>query len=1248
MKARRHWWWLAAGLVALLLAVSGALVLETQSGLRWAFARLADSLPGHLTATDLEGTLLGPIHVHGLRYANHGTVVELGTATLEWRPLGLLAGRLVVTDFSGARLQVHWANGPHRAPSAKLPELALPLAVTVRKATLRNIAFGGQGKTPTRLEEVSLRLRIRGSRFSVDRLQLQAPTVTLTAHGTLSSRASYPFDLRTTWQWRRSGITLAGAGRAWGDLGQWQLQQQLRVPLAARLHLTVRDTLAALRWQGQLHVDRFAADVLQPSLKGVSLAAEIEGSGQGRGGHLHGQLQADGRYGRWRGELQAAGSGADWQLQRLALTGPDQQRRLLTQGTVHLAGLRSRFQLQGGWQKLAWPLSAPAAVRSDQGRFSLRGDLQHYRLRLAMDVTGRQVPAGHWTLAANGTPEGLTVSALQGHVLDGSVHGVGRLSWSPRIRWQGSFRARAIDPAERWPDWPGRLRLSAASQGEFHAGTWSGALVVSRLDGTLRGRPVNGRLKLQRTAGRYRLPLLELHSGSADVRVKGELAQDWQLHWDVHAPTLADLFPGWKGMLRSTGAITGTAKAPAVEGRIEAVDVRAGNVELGRLDARWHLDLADRTTSQLNLDGRQLRVGSRSIARLSLVGEGRLKNHDLVLDVRDNGDLLALKVHGGLSRGVWSARVIRLQMGAPAVGRWTLRQPATIQVVRDQATLQPLCIADGQAHLCAAAHWQAAGRRWRVDLNTEHFPLRLLQPLLPGDAALTGQLDGRVNVAAQGTVPSSLEAHLSGHGELRLRTDAPQPVALKMDAATVTVARAGPRLAGKLTTRLAEGGQLNGQLSAPWAAVQRQGLWRAPVQGRIHAVLPELAELAALVPNLQQLRGRLRADLTVAGSLDHPVLGGSGRLQQGQATISRLGLALKDVNVTVAAAGASTLSVRGGLASGPGTLTVTGTVHLPPTSAWNAELALRGQRVQVANTRQARVLASPDLKLVVHPGRIELSGQLTVPEAHLAPIAASEAVRPSPDVVVTGAGAPTPQPRWQVVSDVQLRLGEQVHFTGYGFKGRIGGALRLRDQPGKVTTARGDLRVMDGTYQAYRQDLTVQHGLLSFTGGPVDNPGLELSAVRVVGDVTAGVRVRGTAQDPVLSLFSTPSMADSDILSYLMLGRPMTQVSQSQGKQLMSAASSSAGLVGGDVLAGWIGKQLGISDVHVQREQQTQQPQLVLGTYLSPRLYVSYGLGLFDNANTVRLRYKIGRKWTLQGETGSQSGGDILYTIERR
>jgi translocation and assembly module TamB len=123
-------------------------------------------------------------------------------------------------------------------------------------------------------------------------------------------------------------------------------------------------------------------------------------------------------------------------------------------------------------------------------------------------------------------------------------------------------------------------------------------------------------------------------------------------------------------------------------------------------------------------------------------------------------------------------------------------------------------------------------------------------------------------------------------------------------------------------------------------------------------------------------------------------------------------------------------------------------------------------------------------------------------------------------------------------------------------------------------------------------------------------------------------------------------MSQNAALHYIVLGRAPGEGTGSDG-DLLSKAASSLGLRGGNLIAKTIGQGLGLDEARIETEGDLQKASFVAGRYLSPSLYVSYGIGLFDPISTLRLRYLLSRKWTLQAETGTATGADVLYRVER-
>jgi translocation and assembly module TamB len=188
-----------------------------------------------------------------------------------------------------------------------------------------------------------------------------------------------------------------------------------------------------------------------------------------------------------------------------------------------------------------------------------------------------------------------------------------------------------------------------------------------------------------------------------------------------------------------------------------------------------------------------------------------------------------------------------------------------------------------------------------------------------------------------------------------------------------------------------------------------------------------------------------------------------------------------------------------------------------------------------------------------------------------------------------------------------------------------------------------------GRYKAYGQDLTIQEGRLLFANSPLDNPNLNLTATREVDEVVVGLKASGTAKNPVLTVFSDPAMGQTEALAYLVTGKPLDQVGQSEGEgDALQSAARSLGTAAGGLLAKNVGKRLGIDEFGIRDDDMIGGAAFTVGQYLSPRLYLSYGVGLFEPGEVVTLRYKLTDSLALQAQSGtSESRAGVEFRRER-
>jgi translocation and assembly module TamB len=341
--------------------------------------------------------------------------------------------------------------------------------------------------------------------------------------------------------------------------------------------------------------------------------------------------------------------------------------------------------------------------------------------------------------------------------------------------------------------------------------------------------------------------------------------------------------------------------------------------------------------------------------------------------------------------------------------------------------------------------------------------------------------------------------------------------------------------------------------------------------------------------------------------------------------------------------------------SGGGALSVDGRMSLPG-APLDARLDIDGDAFQVVDNDDARVFLSPDLRVEANADRLRVTGAVHVPRAELTPgEQAPSAVTVSEDQVLLSEEPPTAAAAERDLSaEIEVSLGDEVYFDGLGLTARIEGDLVVEQEPRTPTTATGELRILDGEYRAYGQGLVIDSGRIYFAGGPVTQPALDVRAVRRPREgILVGANVQGTLESPSFELFSEPTMTQQEQLSWLVLGRSLEETPDGQ-ENALSQAALAMGLKGGDFLAKNIGERVGFDQLGIETgsgeagaPSDPSDAALVVGKYLSPKLYVSYGIGLFTPESVLEMQYEITRNWTIVTQSsGDSTGGDVLYTVE--
>lgn len=1234
--------WLRRSLIvlaALLLALATAFawLVGSTAGARFALRRAIAVTEGRLDIAEVQGSLWRRLSLQRVSWKDEGVALRLARVDLDFAVLELLRRRVHITALrlDDARLVLNTVTQQPKPPRQAPISLAAPL--TIRLDAL-HVAGGGlvkDGETLVEFDTIDLGAAWTAEGIGLKDFRLRAPAGEVDVSAQIGSAVGFPGGSEARFRWRFAERTVAGMVRTRSDGARVQVGVALSEPAALNFDLDAA-TRGDFAWTTRLAVPSFDPHALLPDTTLRALSLDVHGSGRGGAGRLEGALGLNGHRVQFD-PLAFAYADDALRLEPLRLRSDAAPGELEARGRIALAAQPPTATLDIAWKDVVLPADLAGQALASHGQLSVTGSSADYRAQGTLSLG----PPGHLAelhLDLSGTPQTVRLLDLSLLQPQGKLVASGTLTLAPRLAWDLDAAAERFDPGALRADWPGRLSFHLASRGSLDPDGPDARLRLQDLDGVLRQRPLRGQADLRLAPGYIVEGSLALASGQSTLAVTGHGGTATAADIGFTLASLGDLAPQAQGALTGRLSLSGRWPALAARGHVSGKSLAYGSQRLAALEFDADVKDLSAPSGRATLRTDQLDLGPLHIASATLQGEGDAAAHRLQLDATGDPLSLTLDLRGRREGAAWRGRVEALRLAPRALAAWQLERPAELAWREGTASLGELCLAASGPRLCLEGSQRADGSaagRYRI----EHLPLALLATVAAPGAPLKfdGEIDG------EGAVTRSAAGVLGGNAALRSAggsvayPDTATAPLLSWRDVGLDASFAPAAQQARLYATLGERGRLDGTLAV-------RGATQA-LEGDLALHLDDLAFVELLTPAVAAVQGRLDGRWVLGGSAAAPTLSGELALGEVAAEVPAAGLKLHDGRVRVTARADGGLDVDGSLASGDGRVQLRGSAGLQASTP--LDLRLEGADFLAADIPAARVVVSPALHLVRTAERTTLQGEVAVPSAQvdLSRLPGGGAARASPDVVVTDAAQTASAAPPPVYTDVTLKLGDAVKLKGFGLDGALSGQLAVSDRPGRQTTGRGEIRV-SGTYKAYGQDLAIETGRLQFAGTAIDNPGLDLRAVRKLEEVTAGLRVQGTARVPVLTVYAEPPMEQAEALSYLVTGKPLSALKSGEG-DMVGTAARALGSATGDLLAKSVGARLGV-DAGVSDSAALGGAALTVGKYLSPRLYLSYGVGLFVPGEVITLRYLLSKRWNIdvQSATNDNRAG-LNYRYEK-
>ncbi|KAF1305280.1 hypothetical protein BLX42_25725 [Pseudomonas sp. SG-MS2] len=1204
----------------LLVVLALASLLGTEGGSRWVLGRV----PG-LQVDNFQGRLAGRWQASQLTWADGGNRVEVLAPLLNWTPGCLLRATLCIDQLHAQRIDMVFAPSEQPADSGplQLPVLRLPVAIELGDVKVGQVRLDGSDL----LGDLHLAAHWTATGLQIDSLQLQRDDLQLNVQGDLQPEGDWPVQLQ-------GQVHLpAVQGQAWqlALTAKGELQKTLELDATSSGYLNARLTgeLQALAEhlpaRLQLRSDAFKpAQTLPDTLQLNQLKLDAEGDLL-KGYQLSGSASLPAEQAPIALLLKGKVDGKGANVQALDLSASDAQHVKLQASADWQQGLVADAQLD--WQDFPWlrlyPLDAPPDVTLKRFNAQVQYRDGSYQGTFNGDLDG---PAGAFTLASpfEGDLGQVRLPQLALTAGQGKAAGSVAVRFADTLAWDVDLQLSALDPAYWLAELPGTLAGPLRSKGEMKGEQLT---LDAQLDlkGRLRGQPAMLKVQAEGAGQNWTLGALAVQLGDNRINGSGSLQQRLAGRVDLDLPRLGQLWPGLRGQAKGRLDVSGTLSAPQGTLTLQGQQLAQEQNRIQRLDLNARLDNAQRGVINLKANG--IRLGDTALGTLQANGKGDIRQQALTLGLDGPQLKLDLGLDGQLNKGDWRGRLAsgRVQAGGQD---WQLQAPARLQrLASGQLDFGAHCWRSGQASLCGEDQRLAPEPRLRYHLK--QFPLDSLAQWLPKDFAWQGLLNADVNLDIPASGPKGVVRIDASGGTLRVRDngrwiDFPYQ-ALRLDS---TLA---PR---RIDTRLNFRGERLGELSLN-ARLDPLGKDK-PLSGDFSLAGLDLSVARPFVPMVERLAGQLNGSGRLSGTLLAPKVNGNLMLSGGEVSGAELPVSLQDLSLQALIAGEQ-VQLNGGWRSGEA-----GRGRLSGDLTWGQALGmnlrLQGQQLPVTVEPYATLEVAPDLNLRLIDDKLAVTGKVLVPKGKITVRELPPStVKVSDDTVIVGHQTEEGKTPMAMAMDIDVEVGQdKLSFSGFGLTANLLGHVHIGDN----MDTRGELSLADGRYRAYGQRLTIRRARLLFAG-PIDQPYLDIEAIRQVDDVIAGIRLSGSAEQPTTKVFSEPAMSQEQALSYLVLGRPLG--TSGEDNNMLAEAALGLGLAGSAGITGSLASSLGIDDFQLDTEGSGNSTSVVASGNLTEKLSLRYGVGVFEPANTIALRYKLSKKVYLEAASGLASSLDIFY-----
>ncbi|MEM7256864.1 MAG: translocation/assembly module TamB domain-containing protein [Pseudomonadota bacterium] len=918
-------------------------------------------------------------------------------------------------------------------------------------------------------------------------------------------------------------------------------------------------------------------------------------------------------------------------------------------GTVSAFDRRLPVNLSATWKEITLPISADnPAINFSGGSATISGTKPDYLIAAKADVKIQNLPEAKASVRGTINKHQLDFDHLALSTLDGMIDASGSFNYSQGLSWQSAVTLTGVHPHQHW-----KVPDSVASGNlQFNGAHHNGAMQLdfSALDvsGQSGNHPfiITGQT-IQAPGDQWQFNQFEIQSSRNSVKANGTLSNesDLSLNFTLREPGLFK--PGLRGDIYGAFTITGDRAQPNIDGVARSAQLIYKDLKIASSSLNTSIRDGGNQPGEIVFSADAVNLPHTSLNDVSLSLRGTRDSHSISAGFSNDAvQIDNTRLNGALDPHYnWSGKLVSV---TGTIDDSSLQLINTFDLTwintEKSMAVEPNCWSVNGTYGCIDEP-ALIGKTGALSFHLDGLDLNALTSVLPESVIATGALHsrGKLNWSPREPISASVYARVTD-GTLSAKLPAAvQPLQVNLTQADLNVRTSRGRLKSALHLTTDKTGDLKASVDID---LTRKNY---PATGVLSLGSTSLNLLRQYYPDLSIDKGTISGELLANGALNRPEISGLIKINNASYASGKLPLPLDNIDLDVSLID-DQFRINGNADSEGIPISLSGKASVNKQS-WQADFNVQAEKLKFKHEYVKSAVVSPDLNISLTPKRISIDGNVWLQDASIAiPKLDNVGVPLSDDIVIVDAAAkdPTPfssQKSQAIYADIDVQVGRNVYFEGYGLNAELVGQTSIKLQPQRTPELLGVIDVQNGTYRSYGQSLIIREGRISVVG-PVEQTSLSVEAIRNTGNITAGIRIDGTLHDPQTTLFSDPPMPEEHILPYVVLGRPLDFGSSTDDSQLIANAALFMGISNGRGLTQGLAANLGIQDFTMNATGSGEDTQVQLSGRLNDRLLVRYGLGVFNSVNTLFLRYDLAEKLYLETTQGLEKAVDVFYSFE--